>query len=90
MMSASLSKLHDCLFRLAPSGESLLLRSIVRTRFQFLVLTGVAVEVQDFLLGFRDFRHMLSPIHVERDKPFKVGIVVLPVIEGYLRPATPV
>src|SRR5216683_1243845 len=42
---------------LAPSArKALLLRSIVRTRFQFVVLTGVAVEVKDFL----SVRHSVS------------------------------
>jgi hypothetical protein len=39
------------LFSLAPSREALLLRSIVRTRFQFVVLTPVAVEENDLLCG---------------------------------------
>jgi hypothetical protein len=29
----------------------------VGTRFQFILLTGVAVEVNYFLFGFADFRH---------------------------------
>src|SRR6266851_4812614 len=69
-------------FGLAPCGELALLRSEVRTRLQFIVFAGIAIEVDDLLFGFADFRHMLSPIHVERerDKPFKVGIIVLPVV----------
>ena len=39
-------------FRLAPSGEALLLVPIVRARFQFVVLTGVAVEENDLLRIF--------------------------------------
>jgi hypothetical protein len=43
------------LFGFTSSGESLLLAPIVRARFQFIVLTGIAVEVNDFLrmLGLR-------------------------------------
>jgi hypothetical protein len=45
----------------APTRESLFLRSIVRTRFQFIRLTLVAVEVND-LLGFIPFfGHSASP-----------------------------
>ena len=36
-------------FSLPPSSEALLLSAVVRTRVQFIVLTGVAVEVKDFL-----------------------------------------
>jgi len=46
--------------RFAPSREALLLRPIVRTRFQFVVLTRVAIEVENFLRVF-DFRHNASP-----------------------------
>src|SRR5713101_6947582 len=43
---------HSRLFSLASSREALLLRPIVRTRFQFVVLTSVAVEVKDCLSVF--------------------------------------
>jgi hypothetical protein len=40
------------LFLMASARKALLLRSVVRTRFQFVVLTGVAIEVKDFLRVF--------------------------------------
>jgi hypothetical protein len=45
----ALLSLFSFLFLAASAGEALLLRSVVGTRFQFVVLTGVAVEVKDFL-----------------------------------------
>ena len=55
-MSASLGSFHLCLFGLAPSRKSLLLASIMRTRFQFIGLAGVAVEEND-LLRVSGLRH---------------------------------
>lgn|SRR5208282_127225 len=49
------------LFCLAPSGKSLLLGTIVRTRFQLVVFAGVAVEVNDLFRGIACFRHSVSP-----------------------------
>jgi hypothetical protein len=49
------------LFRFATPSESLLLRPIVRTRFQFVVLTLEAVEVNDLLSGLSCFGHSASP-----------------------------
>jgi hypothetical protein len=40
-----------------PEREAFFLRPVVRTRFQFVVLTGVAVEVQDFLCVFAHVSH---------------------------------
>jgi hypothetical protein len=59
-MSASLNRPRLCLFGLPPSREALLLRPIVRTRFQLIVPTLVAVEENDLLLGFAFFRHGVS------------------------------
>jgi hypothetical protein len=47
--------LADALLSL--SGKTLFLVSEMRTRFQFIVFAGVAVEVNDLLFGFADFRH---------------------------------
>jgi hypothetical protein len=62
-MSTSLDGFRFCLFGLSPSRKALLLRPIMRTRFQFIVLTLVAVEVQDRLcvLGLR---HGASPVEI--------------------------
>ncbi len=49
---ASLGGFRLGLFGLAASGEALLLAPIMRISLQFIVLTGVAVEVDDFLFGF--------------------------------------
>ncbi len=44
------------------SREALLLRSVVRARFQFVILTGVAVEEDDLLCGLvLRLRHCVSP-----------------------------
>jgi hypothetical protein len=86
-MSASLRSFRFCFFGLAPSRETLLLAPIVRTRFQFVVLAGVAIEENDLLFGFTDLRHLLSPIHEERNEPFEVGIVVL-TVSVRIRPAS--
>lgn len=51
----------QCLFSFPPTRESLLLVSIVRTRFQFVVLTLVAVEVNDLLGSIAFFGHTASP-----------------------------
>jgi hypothetical protein len=51
-MNVSLGRFRLHLFGLAPSCETLLLRSVVRTRFQFVVLTLVAVEENDLLRVF--------------------------------------
>src|SRR6266851_7729360 len=55
-INASLGSFRLRLFGLAPSREPRLLASIVRTRFQFVVLTLVAVEENDLLCVF-DLRH---------------------------------
>lgn len=44
-------------FYLTPPCEPRFLHAVVRTRFQFIVFAGVAVEVNDLLFGFADFRH---------------------------------
>jgi hypothetical protein len=44
-----------------PSREALFLVSEVRTRFQFIVFADVAVEVNDFLLGFAFLGHWRLP-----------------------------
>jgi hypothetical protein len=44
-------------FGLAPRREFALLRSEVRTGFQFVCLTDMAIEVNDFFLGLAFFRH---------------------------------
>src|ERR1700731_3412523 len=50
-----------CIFGFAPSGEPLLLRSVVRTRFQFIVFALVAVEEQNLLRGLvLGLRHSVS------------------------------
>src|ERR1700730_13390225 len=59
-MSASLWRSPFQLLGLTPSRESLLLASIVRTRFVFVVLAGVAVEMQNLLRIF-GLRHGASP-----------------------------
>ena len=47
----------------APSRETLFLRPIVGARFQFVVLTGVAVKENDFLCGLVSLlRHDFSPL----------------------------
>jgi len=53
----------DCLlsFGFAPTCESRFLATVVRTRLQFVVLTGVAIEKDDLLFGFTDFRHGVWP-----------------------------
>src|SRR5229473_3866544 len=51
-MNASLGSFRLCLFGLPPSCEALLLRSVMRTGFQFIVLTLVAVEENDLLCVF--------------------------------------
>jgi len=52
---------HEVSFRgllsLAPFSEPRLLRTIMRTRFQFVVFADVAIEVNNLLFGFADFRH---------------------------------
>jgi hypothetical protein len=58
---ASLDSLFFCFLDLAPSREALLLAPEMRASFQFVVLTGIAVEENDLLLGFADFRHGVSP-----------------------------
>jgi hypothetical protein len=62
---------------LTPSSESLLLRPIVRTRFQFVVLTGVAVEMNDFFGSLARFGHtrLLRP---DRHEAIDVGVKFLP------------
>src|SRR6266852_4750122 len=55
-MFTSLSSFHLCLFRLASSREALLLRSIVRTRFQFVGFADVAIEVK-----YLELIHGVSP-----------------------------
>lgn len=70
------------LFHLPSSRDSRFLRAIVRTGLQFVLFADVAVEVNDFLFGFADFGHGVSPIHIERDEPLKFGIVFLPVFVG--------
>src|ERR1700730_17393575 len=47
--SVSLSGFRFCLFGLAPTSEARFPASEVRTGFQFVVLTGVAVEENDLL-----------------------------------------
>src|SRR6266849_1684594 len=51
-MNASFAAFRLCLFGFAPSRKALLLRSIVWTRFQFIVLTLVAVEENNLLRIF--------------------------------------
>jgi hypothetical protein len=54
-------------FRPVVSRESLLLRAIVRTRFQFVVFAGVAVEENDLLRGLvLGLRHSVSPLAIFR------------------------
>jgi hypothetical protein len=57
-MGASLGGFRFGLFSLSPSGETLLLTSIVRTRLQFIVFARVAVEENDFLRVF-GLRHVV-------------------------------
>lgn len=59
-MNASRSGFCLCFFSPAPSGESLLLRTIVRARFQLVGFAGVAVEVNDFFSGLSCFGHNAS------------------------------
>jgi hypothetical protein len=58
-MSGSLNSVRQRRFGLAPSSEALFLRSIVRTRLQFIVLTLVAIEEKN-LLCVLSFRHRHS------------------------------
>src|SRR5208283_5091530 len=53
--------LRTYLFSFAPTRESLLLRAIVRTRFQFVGAAFVAVEVNDLLGSIAFFGHSASP-----------------------------
>jgi hypothetical protein len=57
----SLSNFRLRLFSLAPTSESLLLRPIMQTRFQFVRLTFMAVEVNDPFCGIAFFGHSASP-----------------------------
>lgn len=61
--SVSLGSFHPCFFGLPSSSEALLLTPIVRAGFQFVVLTCVAVEKDDFLRMLR-LRHGVSPLGI--------------------------
>jgi hypothetical protein len=52
------------LFHFAPSSEALLLRPIVRTRFQFVGAALVAVEMNDLLGSIAFFGHSVSPSEI--------------------------
>ena len=54
-MGASLGSFR--FFGIAPSCEARFLTPVVWACFQFIVLTGVTVEEDDFFLGFADLRH---------------------------------
>jgi hypothetical protein len=56
-MNASLCCFCAYFLDLAPLGESLFLRPIVRTRFQFVLFADVTIEVNDFLLRLAFLRH---------------------------------
>src|SRR6266568_3477350 len=60
-MKVSRSRFRLCLFGFAPSREPGFLAPIVRTGFQFVVLTRVAIEMNNFLRFVACFRHGVAP-----------------------------
>jgi hypothetical protein len=60
-MLASLDSFRLSFFGLAPSREARFLTAEMRAGFQFVVLTTVAVEIDDLFLCFADFRHGVLP-----------------------------
>lgn len=64
-------------FGLSPRREFALLRREMGTRFQLVIFAGIAVEVQDFLFRFADFRHdnySLAPIGHEPTEIYVVFV----------------